>query len=36
MLHGHGDKMDALRAMCAAVWDYGRPVDMEDALASLA
>ena len=36
VLHGHGDKMDALRAMCAAVWDYGKPVDMEDALASLA
>nr|WP_194898939.1 HAD-IIA family hydrolase [Catenulispora pinisilvae] len=36
VLHGHGDKMDALRAMCAAVWEYGGPVDMEDALARLA
>ncbi|ACU74298.1 HAD-superfamily hydrolase, subfamily IIA [Catenulispora acidiphila DSM 44928] len=36
VLHGHGDKMDALRAMCAAVWEYGREVDVEDALASLA
>ena len=36
VLHGHGDKIDALRAMAAAVWDYGGPVDVEDALASLA
>ena len=36
VLHGHGDKIDGLRAMCAAVWAYGGPVDAEDALASLA
>ena len=36
VLHGHGDKMDALRVMCAAVWDYGGKVDVEDALAQLA
>jgi glycerol 3-phosphatase-2 len=36
VLHGHGHKTDALRAMCAAVWDFGGPVDADDALASLA
>jgi HAD superfamily hydrolase (TIGR01450 family) len=36
VLHGHGDKIDALRAIAAAVWEFGGPVDVEDALAQLA
>lgn len=36
VLHGHGDKIDALRAICAAVWDHGGKVDAEDALGALA
>jgi glycerol-1-phosphatase len=35
VLHGHGDRIDGLRAMCAAVWDYGGKVDAEEALAQL-
>jgi ribonucleotide monophosphatase NagD (HAD superfamily) len=35
LLHGHGDKIDAVRAMCAAVWDFGGKVDASEALASL-
>jgi HAD superfamily hydrolase (TIGR01450 family) len=35
ILHGHGDKIDAVRAMCAAVWDYDGVVDTDDALAAL-
>jgi glycerol 3-phosphatase-2 len=36
VLHGHGAKIDAVRAMCAAVWAAGGDFDASDALASLA
>ncbi|MFL6112488.1 MAG: HAD-IIA family hydrolase [Catenulispora sp.] len=35
ILHPHGDKMDAVRVMCAAVWDHGGDVDASEALAAL-
>ncbi|MFL6116674.1 MAG: HAD-IIA family hydrolase [Catenulispora sp.] len=36
VLHGRGEKIDAVRAMCAAVWAAGGDVDASDALAGLA
>ena len=36
VLHGHGDKMEGLRAVCAAVWSDGGTVDFTEALAQLA
>jgi HAD superfamily hydrolase (TIGR01450 family) len=35
VLHGHGDALDGLRAMCAAVWTDGGSPDASEALAQL-
>ena len=35
VLHRHGDKMDAVRVVCAAVWDHDGEADASDALAAL-
>jgi HAD superfamily hydrolase (TIGR01450 family) len=36
VLHANGDKMDAVRVMCAAVWAHDGKADASEALASLA
>ena len=35
VLHGHGETIDAVRAICAAVWDFGGEVDASEALGML-
>ncbi|WP_344662121.1 HAD-IIA family hydrolase [Catenulispora subtropica] len=36
ILHAHGDRIDAVRVMCAAVWAHDGEADASEALASLA